>query len=129
LQHVPAALFLEQARYALALRKIVTPGKYSHLHATSSRSLACSLLLKKLFGYTVSVTIEPSPALPRTALKDALRQCDGGRIPDLRLVRRSGRDFSLERPNLFSRFLPRDVRKRIKLDHGEKYWQEWAQRL
>jgi glycosyltransferase involved in cell wall biosynthesis len=128
LQRMPSATFLAQARYALALRKIITPEKFSHLHATSSRSLVCGLLLKKLFGFTLSVTIEPRPALPRMALADALRQCDGGRIPDRRLVRQGG-DFALELPNFSSRFLPQDLRKRMKLGRREKFWQEWSQRL
>ena len=131
LQRVPAALFLEQARYALSLRKMLARENISHLHATSSRALVCGLLLKKLLGLSLSVALESRPALPRTALKEALRQCSGGRTSDPRLVRHSSRySFMIEQPpNLFARILPPELTKRMRLDQRAKFWQEWSQRL
>jgi hypothetical protein len=130
LQRVPAALFLEQARYALALRKLIPRENISHLHATSSRALVCGLLLKKLLGLGLSVALESRPALPRTALKDALRQCNGGRSFDPRLVRHAAGSFMIEQPpNFFARLFPSELAKRMRLDQREKFWQEWSQRL
>ena len=130
LQRVPAALFLEQARYALSLRKMLTRENVAHLHATSSRALVCGLLLKKLLGLSLSVAIESRPALPRTALKEALRQCSGARISDPGLVRRSSGSFMIDQPpNFFSRIFPSELTKRMRLDQREKFWQEWSQRL
>jgi len=130
LQRVPAALFLEQARYALALRKLLARENISHLHATSSRALVCGLLVKRLLGLSLSVAIESRPALPRTALKEALRQCNGGRTSDPRLVRHAGSSFMIDQPpNFFARILPSELTKRMRLDQREKFWQEWSQRL
>jgi hypothetical protein len=130
LQRVPAALFLEQARCALWLRKLLLQKNISHLHATSSRALVCGLLLQKLLGLSLSVAIEARPALSRTALKEAMRQCRGGRTSDRRLVRHSGNSFVLDQaPNFFARLFPSTLATRMKLDQREKFWQEWSQSL
>lgn len=121
LQRVPAALFLEQARYVLALRKILARENISHLHATSSRALVAGLLLKKILLVTLSVAVEAHPALPRAALKDALRGVEGGRIFDPRLVRQANGSFIEQTsPGILAR---------VKLAGREKFWQEWAERL
>src|SRR5438046_9997909 len=57
----PSAIFLRQARFALALTKLLREKNVSHVHATSSRSLVCVLILKKLLNVTVSATIEARP--------------------------------------------------------------------
>ncbi|HEY1771157.1 MAG TPA: glycosyltransferase family 4 protein [Chthoniobacterales bacterium] len=138
LQRVPGAIFLEQARYALMLRKILARENISHLHATSSRALVGALLVKKVarasslptddsaswklaLPPTISVAIERRPALPRTALKDALREVGGGRVFDSRLVRQTEGSFVIERPPNFL--------ARLKLNRREKFWQEWSERL
>jgi hypothetical protein len=138
LQRVPGAIFLEQARYALMLRKILARENISHLHATSSRALVGALLVKKVarasslptddsaswklaLPLTISVAIERRPALPRTALKEALREVGGGRVFDSRLVRQTEGSFVIERPPNFL--------ARLKLDRREKFWQEWSERL
>ncbi len=121
LQRVPGALFLEQARYALTLRKLLARENITHLHATSSRALVGALLVKKLRPITVSVAIETQPALPRTALKEALRHVTGGRVFDPRLVRRTDGSFLIEpAPSLLSR---------VRLNRREKFWQDWSERL
>jgi glycosyltransferase involved in cell wall biosynthesis len=130
LQRVPAALFLEQARYALSLRKMLARENIFHLHATSSRALVCGLLLKNLLRLSLSVAIEARPALPRTALKEAIRQCCGGRTSDPRLVRQARHSFMIDQPpNFFARVFPSNLTKRMRLDQRDQFWQEWSQRL
>ena len=70
---VPADIFLQQARFALALRKLILQKKITHLHATSSRALVCGVMLKKMHGISLSATIESRLALPRQVVEDALR--------------------------------------------------------
>ncbi len=121
LQRVPGALFLEQARFALMLRKVLAPENISHLHATSSRALVGALLVKRLLPITVSAAIEAEPTLSRNALKDALQPAEGGRVFDPRLVRQAPASFLTETPpGLWSR---------VKLDRREKFWQDWSERL
>lgn len=121
LQRVPGALFLEQARFALMLRKMLAQENISHLHATSSRALIGALLVKRLLPITVSVAIEAKPALSRNALKDALQLVDGGRVLDPGLVRQASASFLTEEsPGLWSRLM---------LDRRENFWQDWSQRL
>ncbi|MGI8438278.1 MAG: glycosyltransferase family 4 protein, partial [Chthoniobacterales bacterium] len=139
LQRVPGALFLEQARFALALRKLLKLESISHLHATSSRALVGALLLRRVFvarasslpdpeaaccklaPLTLTAAIEAHPTLPRNALKDALAQIEGGRVFDPRLVRQAPGSFLTEAaPSLLSR---------VRLDRRGKFWQDWAERL
>ena len=121
LQRVPGALFLEQARFALMLRKVLAQEKVSHLHATSSRALVGALLVKRLLPITVSAAIEAEPTLSRNALRDALQLADGGRVFDPGLVRQPSASFLIqESAGLWSR---------LKLDRREKFWQAWSERL
>ncbi len=121
LQRVPGALFLEQARAALTLRKLLAREKIVHVHATSARALVAALLVRRLLPVTVSAAIERRPALNRNALKDALAQICGGRVFDPRLVRHASGDFVIQpRPTLL---------RRLKLDRRERFWQEWSERL
>jgi hypothetical protein len=119
LQRVPAALFLEQARYALWLRKLIAAENICHIHATSSRALVCGLLVKRLLGLSLTVAIESRPAFSRTALQEALKQCSGGRSSDPRFVRHFVGSFMLDRPRQF--FLP--------LNRRQKFWDDWSQHL
>ena len=50
----PSAIFLRQARFALALRTLLRGKNITHVHATSSRALVCALMLKKLLEVTVA---------------------------------------------------------------------------
>ena len=86
LQRVPGALFLEQARFALMLRRMLAQEKISHLHATSSRALVGALLVKRLFPITVSAAIEADPAL--SAQRAEGRAAAGRRRPRFRSATR-----------------------------------------
>jgi hypothetical protein len=115
---VPADVFLEQARFALALRKPILQRKISHLHATSSRALICGVMLKKMHGLSLSATIESRLALPRQVVEEALRHCVGGRTND--------RDLNQE---LGSHFLFEAAILGIGLSRSDRFWQEWSQLL
>ncbi len=83
---VPGGIFLRQARFALALKRLLRGRDVSHVHATSSRALVCALILKRLLNVTVSATIEPRPEPPRNWIQDALSECVGGRLSDRKLL-------------------------------------------
>src|SRR6266700_2621904 len=83
----PAAIFLRQARFALALRKLLLEKNISHIHATSSCALVCALVLQGIVDLTVSATIEPKPELPQSWIEASLGRCRGGRLSDRRLIR------------------------------------------
>jgi glycosyltransferase involved in cell wall biosynthesis len=125
----PSAIFLRQARFALALTKLRK--NVSHVHATSSRALVCALILKKLLNVTVSATIEARPALPREWIQNALSECVGGRVKDRQLVQRSS--FLVDKTTF--RSAPRQAlglvsqRSGIGLTAGTRFWQEWADLL
>lgn len=121
LQRVPGALFLEQARFALMLRKVLAREKIAHVHATSSRALVGALLVQKLFPITITVAVEKHPTLPRLALKEALLQVKGGRVFDPRLVRQNAASFVIESPP--------GLLTSLKLNRREKFWREWSDRL
>jgi len=128
-QRTPAALFLRQARFALALRKMIIAKQISHLHATSSRALSCALTLKRMLGLSVSVAIEDKPELPEALIKNALRECVGGRISDPTWVASLGNSFLLDRSaaNLLRRTL--DKIPGIDLTGRSLLWQTWAELL
>jgi glycosyltransferase involved in cell wall biosynthesis len=125
----PGAIFLRQARFALALTKLQK--NVSHVHATSSRALVCALILKKLLHVTVSATIEARPALPREWIQNALSECVGGRLKDRQLVR--GNSFLVDKTTF--RSAPQQAlglisqRSGIDLTAGTRFWQEWADLL
>ena len=124
----PSAIFLRQARFALALRRLLREKKVSHVHATSSSSLVCALILKKFFDVTVSATIEARPALPHEWIQKALSECVGGRAKDRKLVRDSS--FRVDKTTF--RSAPQQVLGRVSqksgidLTAGTRFWQEWA---
>ncbi len=125
----PSAIFLRQARFALALTKLRK--NVSHVHATSSRALVCALILKKLLNVTVSATIEARPALPREWIQNALSECVGGRVKDRQLVR--GSSFLIDKTTF--RSAPQQAlglvsqRSGIGLTAGTRFWQKWADLL
>ncbi len=120
----PADIFLQQARFAIALRKLVSEKNVSHLHATSSRALICGLMLKKMLRLSLSVTIEANPALSRPVIESVLEKCVGGRISDRKLNGRFGNRFIVE-PKLSK--LMRMIG--IGLTRSNDFWQEWAEQL
>jgi len=125
----PSAIFLRQARFALALTRLRK--NVSHVHATSSRALVCALILKKLLNITVSATIEARPALPRQWIQNALSECVGGRVKDRQLVRSNS--FLVDKTTFHS--TPQRAlglvsqRSGIDLTAGTRFWQEWADLL
>jgi glycosyltransferase involved in cell wall biosynthesis len=124
----PSAIFLRQARFALVLNKLLREKKISHVHATSSSTLVCALILKKLLDVTVSATIEARPALPREWIQKALSECAGGRLRDRQPAR--GGSFLADKTTF--RSAPQQLlgrlsqRSGIDLTAGARFWQEWA---
>jgi glycosyltransferase involved in cell wall biosynthesis len=114
----PPDIFLQQARFALALRKAILQKKISHLHATSSRALLCGVMLKKMHGISLSATIESKLALPRQVVESGLRHCVGGRTND--------RDLSEQ---LGSHFLFEAVILGFGLSRSDRFWREWSNLL
>jgi hypothetical protein len=130
---VPVDLFLRQARFAVTLRRILVQRKICHVHATSSRSLVCGVLLKKILGVGLSASIEAKPALSREALESALEHAGGGRIADRKLSEQIGAPFFFDRP-ASNNALVRGLRwlkpvSRIDLTRPASFWQEWVNRL
>ena len=153
---VPGGIFLRQARFALALKRLLRGRDVSHVHATSSRALVCALILKRLLNVTVSATIEPRPEPPRNWIQDALSECVGGRLSDRKLLEQchcrppvsdapsersrrftetpyNGNSFLLDKTTF--RSAPRKAlglitrKTRIDLTTGARFWQEWAELL
>jgi glycosyltransferase involved in cell wall biosynthesis len=126
----PGAIFLRQARFALALRKLKN---ISHIHATSSRALVCALMLKKVLGVTVSATIEPRPELSREWIQNALSQCAGGRLSSRKSVEQRGGAFFMDKTTF--RSVPKKTlgqitqKTHIDLTTGSRFWQQWAELL
>ena len=129
----PSGLFLEQARAALILRKMFRAHKIAHVHATSSRTVLCALMLRKLLSLTVSVAVEEKPVLSEPLLLAALDQCVGGRSNDRELLARRGSGFlfdqTLEKPSVndIGPWLSRKAR--IEWSGARPFWQEWSERL
>ena len=129
----PGAIFLRQARFALALRKLIQQKNVSHVHATSSRVLVCAMMLKKLLGVTVSATIEPRSDLPRAWIQNALCDCVGGRVSSRQLIEQLSGAFSMDKTTFRSaprKTLGRITQKtHIDLTTGSRFWQQWAELL
>ena len=129
----PSELFLEQARSALVLRRLFLQHNITHVHATSSRTLLCALILKKLLGLSISVAIEEKPVLSERFIIDALDQCIGGRNNHRELLAHRGDGFlydqTLEHPSVsqIGRWLTRKTK--IGWTGDRLFWQEWSQRL
>jgi glycosyltransferase involved in cell wall biosynthesis len=129
----PSDLFLEQARCALMLRRLFLQHNIGHVHATSSRTLLCALILKKLLGLGISAAIEEKPVLSEQIILDALDQCVGGRSIDRELLARRGSGFlfdqTLEKPSVndIGPWLTRKAR--VEWTGARSFWQEWSQQL
>jgi glycosyltransferase involved in cell wall biosynthesis len=129
----PGAIFLRQARFAFALRKLFQEKNVSHVHATSSRALVCALMLTKVLGVTVSATIEPRSELSREWVQKALSECVGGRLSSRKLVEQCGGAFFLDKTTFRSaarKTLGQITQKTdIDLTTGSRFWQQWAELL
>ena len=132
-ERAPAAIFLRQARFALALRKLLLEKDISHVHATNSRALVCALILQRIVDLTVSATVEPKPELPRSWIETALRRCQGGRLSDRELIRESGNSFLFDKVALvsFPKKTLRLLEEKIGIDLTDhaSFWQEWSELL
>jgi hypothetical protein len=132
-ERVPDGIFLRQARFALVLRQLLLERNVSHVHATSSRSLVCALILQTLAGVTASAAIEPRPELPQNWIKSALRRCEGGRLSDRKMLRSYNGPFLLDKAAF--RSLPQKAfglfgeKIGIDLTGGASFWQEWSELL
>ena len=93
----PVDLFLQQARFAITLRRMFAQKNISHVHATSARALICGVLLKKLLGISLSASIEAKPPVSREVIENALRHAVGGRIADRKLSEHLGDPFVFDR--------------------------------
>jgi hypothetical protein len=130
---VPVDLFLQQARFAITLRRMFAQKNISHVHATSSRALICGVLLKKLLGITLSASIEAEPPVSREVIENALRHAVGGRIANRKLSEHLGDPFVFNRAGS-NRGWVRSLRwlkpiSTISLTRRARYWQEWADQL
>jgi len=129
----PAAIFLRQARFALALRKLLLEKNISHVHATNSRALVCALILQGIVDLTVSATIEPKPELPQSWIEAALSRCQGGRLSDRKLIRQRGNTFLFDQAALvsFPKKTLRLLEEKIGIDLTDhaSFWQEWSELL
>jgi hypothetical protein len=129
----PSDLFLEQARAALILRRLFRQHWISHVHAASSRTLLCALMLKKMLGVTVSAAIEEKPIFANEIVAEAFDQIDGGRSNDRELLAHRSADFlfdeTVDRPSVndIGPWLTRKAK--IEWTGGRHFWQEWSQRL
>ena len=129
----PVDLFLREARFAVALRRIFVQKNISHVHATSSRALICGVLLKKMLGITLSASIEANPAVSREVIENALRHAVGGRIANRKLGEHLGDPFFYDR-GASNRLWVRSLRwlrpvSRIDLTRSARFWQEWSDQL
>ena len=125
-------VFLEQARFALASRKMLLERRIKHVHATSTRVLLCALMLRRLMGVTVSAAIEQDFALPQRQLQKALDQCVGGRSNNRELLARRTTflyDTTLETPSVND--IRRWLVKKATVDWtgGTAFWKEWSELL
>lgn len=124
----PAAEFLQQARYAIALRPMLAQNRITHVHATSSRMLLCAVLLKKLCGVTISAAIEHKPHLPDALIKDALAQCAGGRLAKADLAEGLEGSFLRERVSSAG-VLTLKKAFGLHLAGQSKLWHDWSDLL
>ena len=123
----PPDLFLRQARFAIALGRLLHD--VSHVHATSSEALICGIFLKKILGVSLSASVEATPLLARDLIEDALQHVIAARIADRAMSKRLGGSFIFGLPGRQTvsqrlRYLGRAGR--IDLTSRAGFWQEWA---
>ncbi|MDQ6654196.1 MAG: hypothetical protein M3Y80_00075, partial [Verrucomicrobiota bacterium] len=114
---VAPELFLQHARYAIALRPLLAARGIRHVHATSSRALVSAVMLKKLLGVTISATIEPDAKIPVRVLRGLLAQCEGGRVSDPALKAHLSDAFLLESSRIF---------RSVRLHTQSRVMNEWS---
>lgn len=132
-QRAPSAIFLSQARYAIATRKVFRERRISHVHATSSRTLLSALMLNRLTGATVSIALERAPELAPAFIRQALKQCAGGRLPDKKMMEELSSSFLFD-STASGNFASGAARRTqaitgFDLTGRARLWQEWSQQL
>ncbi len=128
-ERVPGALFLREARFAIALQKFLADKNVSHIHATSSRALVCAMILNRLVDLTFSATIEPHPPVSAEWIKVALRDCLGGRMSDAKLLRRRSSAFLFDKAAKVSWAQRVQEKMGIGLTGHGSFWQKWSELL
>ncbi len=129
----PSDIFLQQARAALMLRRMFCAHRIGHVHATSSRTLLCAVMLRQILGLTISVAVEEKPILSEPVILEALDQCAGGRSAERELLAQRGSGFlfdpTLDKPSVndIGPWLSRKAK--IEWTGGRTFWQEWSERL
>lgn len=80
-QKLSSEFFLQQARYALFLRRWIQRDGVRHVHAMTSRELLCGWMVQQLCGVTLSATLEDkSPHLAASVIAQIAVDCAGLRI-------------------------------------------------
>jgi hypothetical protein len=80
-QKISSEFFLQQARYALFLRRWIARDGVRHIHAMTSRELLCGWMLRKLCGVTLSASIEEKGGhLPNSVVAQLAEECAGLRV-------------------------------------------------
>jgi hypothetical protein len=128
---VPVDLFLRQARYAIALRRMFAQMKIGHVHATNSRALICGVLLKKLLSITLSASIEAKPTVSHEVIESALRHAVGARISNRKLAEEMGPPFVFHREPANSTWARAFEwsKKRVEFGQRQQSGQNWADLL
>ena len=94
-QKLSSEMFLQQARYALFLRRWIERDGVRHLHAMTSREMLCGWMLRKLTGVTLSASIEEkNPYLPGSVIAQLAGECAGLRVASDDLHDRLAPDFA-----------------------------------
>jgi len=93
-QKLSSELFLQQARYALFLRRWIERDGVRHLHAMTSRELLCGWILQQLTGVTLSASIEDkATALPGSVIAQLAADCAGLRTGNSELYEKLAPEF------------------------------------
>jgi hypothetical protein len=80
-QKLATEFYLQQARYALYLRRSIERDGVRHVHAMSTRELLCGWMLQRLCGVTLSTSIEEkNPFLAEAVVAKLLPSCVGVRV-------------------------------------------------
>jgi glycosyltransferase involved in cell wall biosynthesis len=122
---IEADEFLQQGRWALHLRRLITNANLRHLHVAGSRALPCGWILQQLCGLTLSATIEQPPARSGALLQELTIACRGGRASRPALRQALGTNFERDFPARRLRFWPANGDDRPLHAWGEKL-QRWS---
>ena len=126
----PAALFLREARYAIAIQRRLSENGITHVHATSAPALLCATLLRVLTGVTISATTAAADSeMSRELINDCLCQCSGGRVGNAKQLAGLTSSFMLDplQPSGLASKVVGLTRRELADTHPA--WQQWADQL